>query len=159
MRSTSILVAALATAASAAVAEVTRPKIYFPKHVKREFVNSTSSSSSLSSASTSSDLSSESSDASSTPPGSTTSADHPRVTTIVIASTVWVTPGQIPSSSESAESSVTPSGGSASTGSLPRYHHLPHLRNLGGTRDKHICLPEHSYDFVRHRHRPDRNRN
>src|SRR4051812_55215 len=41
MHSRSVLVAALAATASLASAEE-RPKIYFPRHVKRQFINATS---------------------------------------------------------------------------------------------------------------------
>ncbi|KAM7222762.1 signaling mucin MSB2 [Rhypophila decipiens] len=90
MRTTSLLAAALL--AATAVADQARPKIYFPRHVKRQFSNTTiTSSSSLESQSSTPDLSLS---APKTLPRdeSASESTNPRVTTIVVQSTIWVSP-------------------------------------------------------------------
>lgn len=111
MRSTTALVAALATVVTsvAAVEPAGRPRIYFPRHVKRQFTNTTSSAADDSASVTAvgvplaqeSDLGdllgsllggkgSSSTSASRTRP--TKGAGDGKVTTIIIASTIVVTP-------------------------------------------------------------------
>ncbi|KAM7202021.1 signaling mucin MSB2 [Rhypophila sp. PSN 637] len=90
MRTTSLLAAALL--AATAVAEQARPRIYFPRHVKRQFSNTTiTSSSSLESQSSTPDLSLS---APKTLPRdeSASESTNPRVTTIVVQSTIYVSP-------------------------------------------------------------------